>query len=163
MVDFFLLVFIAGAGDELQGIKKGVIEIADALLINKADGENETRANRTKTEFSIALHYLKPATKGWKTDAYTASAITGKGIRELWELILQFERVTKESGVFEERRKEQALDWTFSLIEEALREQFYQNQSVKTMLPKLRDDIKNGILLPTAAAEKLLRLFRDSD
>lgn len=163
MVDFFLLVFIAGAGDELQGIKKGVIEIADALLINKADGENETRANRTKTEFSIALHYLKPATKGWKTDAYTASAIKGKGIRELWELILQFERVTKESGVFEERRKEQALDWTFSLIEEALREQFYQNQSVKTMLPKLRDDIKNGILLPTAAAEKLLRLFRDSD
>lgn len=162
MVDFFLLVFISGAGDELQGIKKGVIELADALLINKADGENEMRANRARAEFSMALHYLKPATKGWKTDAYTASALTGKGVEELWQLIKKFEKITKDSGIFYERRKEQSLDWTFSLIEEALKEQFYRNKDIKELLPALKENVKKGEMLPTAAAEMLLQIFGNS-
>jgi len=159
MVDFFLLVLIAGAGDELQGIKKGVIELADALLINKADGDNETKAKIARSEYRNALHYLHPATKGWKTDAYTISAVTGKGVTEIWDTIKKFEDMTIKSGIFEERRKAQLLEWTFSMIEDSLKESFYNRQNVKDIIPKIKTEILNGNKLPTAAAEELLKLF----
>lgn len=105
MVDFFLLVLIAGAGDELQGIKKGVIELADAILINKADGDNLKKANLARAEYTNALHYLKPATEGWETKAHTASALTGTGIEEIWEVVKKHENITLGNGVFDDRRK----------------------------------------------------------
>ncbi len=159
MVDFFLLVLIAGAGDELQGIKKGVIELADALLINKADGDNIHKAKIAASEYKNALHYLQPATKGWKTGAYTVSALTGDGIKELWNVITSFENQTKESGVFEERRKKQLLEWTFSMIEESLKDKFYSHKNIKEIIPIVKEEILIGQKLPTYAAEQLLKLF----
>ena len=159
MVDFFLLVMIAGAGDELQGIKKGVVEICDALFVNKADGENEQKANRSRSEYANALHYLKPVTEGWRTNAFTCSAITGKGIDELWKVVNKFEEVTKASGVFENRRKNQKIEWVFRMIEDDLKDRFYNHPQIQKNLPEIKNEILNGRILPTAAAEKLLKIF----
>ena len=159
MVDFFLLVMIAGAGDELQGIKKGVMELADAILINKADGDNKAKANLAKAEFSMALKYLLPSTEGWTSDVYTSSAVTGEGIKEIWDVITEFEEVTKENGFFEKSRKEQNLEWTFAIINEYLKESFYQNYKIQKEIPKIKTQILEGKVLPTAAAEKLLKLL----
>ncbi|HLP46954.1 MAG TPA: methylmalonyl Co-A mutase-associated GTPase MeaB, partial [Candidatus Kapabacteria bacterium] len=125
MVDFFLLVMIAGAGDELQGIKKGVIELADALVVNKADGPNKCRAELTRQEYAMALKYLAPATKGWVTNAFTCSALTGEGVAETWDVIQLFAEQTRASGIFTERRKNQALEWVYSMIENYLKDNFY--------------------------------------
>ena len=162
MVDFFLLVMIAGAGDELQGIKKGVIELADALLINKADGDNIKRAKMAKAEYSMALHYLQPATKGWTTKAYTCSSITSDGITEIWKVVKEFEKLTKDSCVFDERRKEQSMQWIFSMIEESLKDKFYNDENVKKELPSVKEMILNGTLVPTSAAERLLEIFHST-
>lgn len=159
MVDFFLLVMIAGAGDELQGIKKGVIEICDALVVNKADGDNEQKANRARSEYANALHYLKPVTEGWVTNAFTCSALKNKGLDELWNVIKKFEEIIKSSGVFDNRRKNQKIEWVFRMIEDELKEQFYNNSRVKKELPAIKEEILKGKLLPTAAAEKLLKIF----
>ncbi|MCP5103436.1 MAG: methylmalonyl Co-A mutase-associated GTPase MeaB [bacterium] len=159
MVDFFLLVMIAGAGDELQGIKKGIIELADALVVNKADGPNKTRAELARKEYAMALKYLAPATKGWGTHAYTCSALTGAGVPEIWEKVKIFENRAKASGVFEQRRKNQALEWVYWMIEDHLKESFYHNPEIHDQLPRVKEDILNGTLLPTAAAEQLFKTF----
>ncbi|MCK4766454.1 MAG: methylmalonyl Co-A mutase-associated GTPase MeaB [Candidatus Aminicenantes bacterium] len=159
MVDFFLLLMIAGAGDELQAIKKGVIEIADALLINKADGANKAAALSAAAEYSRALKYLIPATKGWQTEAYTCSALEGRGIPEIWAVIEKFEQTTKESGMFAARRNKQAVEWVFTIIEDHLKESFYNDARVKEALPGIEEQILKNEILPTAAAEKLLRVF----
>ncbi|MCP5049359.1 MAG: methylmalonyl Co-A mutase-associated GTPase MeaB [bacterium] len=159
MVDFFLLVMIAGAGDQLQGIKKGVMELADALVVNKADGKNKTSAESARSEYAMGLHYLAPATKGWESNAFTCSALTGDGIREIWNVIKRFEAVTRESGIFEERRNHQSLAWVFSMIEDYLKESFYRNTEVQQELPALRERLLKGALLPTSAAERLLKIY----
>jgi len=162
MVDFFLLVMIAGAGDELQGIKKGVIEIADALLINKADGSNVKAANLARAEYERALHYLRPATQGWQTGAFTASAVTGDGIKEIWEVVEAFCRKTRESGAFGNRRRDQARQWLHSMLEERLRDTFYRNPSIKDMLPEIESSVMDGSLPVTKAAWRLLKCFEES-
>jgi LAO/AO transport system kinase len=159
MVDFFLLVMIAGAGDELQGIKRGVMELADALVVNKADGPNKTAALRAQKEYGAALKYLAPATKGWETKAYTCSALTGEGIPGIWAVIREFEAITKQTGVFEERRQRQAVDWVFSMIENYLKENFYRNPMVQKELPGIKERLLKGELLPTGAAENLLKVY----
>ncbi len=160
MVDFFLLVMIPGAGDELQGIKKGVIEIADALLVNKADGEMEQKAKMAKAEYSNALHYLMPASKGWVSKAHLCSAVLGTGIPEIWKMILKFKDITVANGGFEERRRQQAIEWTFSMIEEELKNEFYNNSAVKSNISGLKQDVLDSRILPTAAAERLLEIYR---
>ena len=160
MVDFFLLVMIAGAGDELQGIKKGVIELADALMINKADGPNKPRAELARQEYAVALKYLAPATKGWITPAITCSALTGEGVPDTWEIIKFFVKLTKESGIFAERRKNQALEWVYSMIENYLKDNFYNNLEVRTRLPEVKEAVLNETILPTTAAEQLLHAAR---
>jgi len=159
MVDFFLLVMIAGAGDELQGIKKGVIELADALLVNKADGDNEKKANVARSEYANALHYLQPATVGWETRAHTCSAVTQKGIPEIWEMIQKFKEITQSSGEFNKRRKNQSLEWVFTMIEDELKHNFYNNENVRAALPKFKNETLNEEILPTKAAEELLKIF----
>lgn len=160
MVDFFLLVLIAGAGDELQGIKRGVMELCDAIFINKADGDNEKRALIAQNDYNNALHYLQPATKGWQPKAYTGSALTGKGIEELWKLIQEFEKQTKANGIFQERRKNQIVEWVFKMVENKLIDDFYNEEKIKKELPRVKNEILNGQLTPTLAAEKLLNIFK---
>ena len=159
MVDIFLLIMIAGAGDELHGIKRGVIEIADALLINKADGENQKKAEIAKAEFAHALHYLKPATEGWETPVKTCSAITGKGIEDVWHMIEKYIELTKSSQIFDNRRKEQSVEWVHRLIEEELKKEFYNNDNIKAILPGIKDDLLNGNILTIDAVKKLLSAF----
>jgi len=160
MVDFFLLVLIAGGGDELQGIKRGIMELVDAIIINKADGDNEKRANISKADYNNALHYLQPATKGWTPQAYTSSALTGKGIPELWEVIKKFEATIKKSGFFDQRRKDQSIEWVFRMVEDSLRDEFYNNEKIQKAIKSIKDEINKDKITPTLAAEKLLMIFK---
>jgi LAO/AO transport system kinase len=160
MVDFFLLIMIAGGGDELQGIKKGVIELADALLINKADGDNKPRALLAKSDFSMALHYIQPATKGWHTEAHTCSALTGEGVLEFWETVEKFQELTKSSSVFYERRKNQALEWMNKMIEENILSDFRNNDNITKEFKSINKKVLNGEILPTEGAEHLLSLYK---
>jgi LAO/AO transport system kinase len=162
MVDFFLLLMITGAGDELQGIKKGIIELADALLINKADGENKQRAITARAEYNRALHYLPPATQGWTTRAYTCSALRGDGIPDIWGVVEKFREQTGESGVFTERRRKQTLDWLHSMVEEQLRMYFYNHPNIRSRLPEIEREVLDGELPATAAATELLAAVQES-
>ncbi len=159
MVDFFLLVLIAGAGDELQGIKKGVVEMADTIVINKADGENKARAEAARAEYNRALHYLAPITEGRHARAYTCSAVTGEGIDNLWEVITRFRELGMQTGSFETRRREQARDWLHAIIDEQLRIYFYRNPVVRGMLADVEEAVMDGDLPATAAARQLLALL----
>ncbi len=160
LVDFFLLLQIAGAGDELQGIKRGVVEIADALLVNKADGDNKPAAETARDEYERALHYLRPATEGWQTRAFCVSAHTGEGIPELWRVIERFCAEGRASGVFERRRREQERDWMHALVREQLDEMFRGNQAVNALLPELERQVIEGELPATTAAQRLIAAFR---
>jgi LAO/AO transport system kinase len=159
MVDFFLLLMLTGAGDELQGIKKGIMELADAVVINKADGENKIRAQAARQEYERALHYLSPATEGWQTQALTCSALTGEHIADVWGVVEQFHEQTNASGVFTARRRAQARDWVYAMVEEHLRTWFYQHPHVKQTLPQVEQAVVDGTLPPTVAVQTLLRAF----
>lgn len=159
MVDFFMLLLIPGSGDELQGIKKGVVELADMLVVNKADGNYIEKANVTRHQYALALSMLQPATDGWKTIAVTASALTGKGIPEIWTEINRFVDITKRLSVFDKRRKEQTLQWVYSIIEEELKKRFYENPEISRILPEIEKSVLDGILTPTNAVSQLLDLF----
>ncbi|GHS92898.1 ATPase/protein kinase [Synergistales bacterium] len=159
MVDFFLLVVITGAGDDLQGMKKGVMELADAILVNKADGNNELKAETTKVEYDRMLHYLRQATEGWTTRAYTCSSVTGKGVDEIWDTIEQFMGVVKGSGVFGERRKQQVLSWVYTMVEDQLRQKFYRHPCVARIKERVERQVVSGELSATGAATELLRAY----
>lgn len=156
MVDFFLLVLIPGAGDELQGIKKGVVELADAIAINKADGDNKIRAEAARAEYNRALHYLTPATEGWHPRAFTCSAHTGEGIDNLWNVVTRFWERAAETGAFEGRRREQSREWLHALIDEQIRAYFYGHPSVRDTLAGIEAAVMDGTLPATAAARQLL-------
>jgi LAO/AO transport system kinase len=159
MVDFMLLLMLAGAGDELQGIKKGVIELADALLVNKADGENKIRAETARQEYARALHYLAPVTEGWTTPVSSCSALTGKGIAEIWATIEDFRRKTQGSGMFAKRRQEQRCDWFHAMIEERLQTLFYHHSLVGEQLPQVEQAMLDERLPVATAVEKLFGVF----
>lgn len=151
MVDFFLLLMIAGAGDELQGMKKGVIEIADLLAVNKADGDNMRRTKLACTEYSRVLHFLQPATPGWRTRCTTCSSQIPETLAALWETVEKFSAATRESGAFAERRKHQSIEWMHAMIGEELRHQFFRNQGVKSLLPALEREVA-GQMVPVVTA-----------
>lgn len=159
MVDFFALVLIAGAGDELQGIKKGVIELADGILVNKADGENVQRARLAKAEYNRVLHFLQPATEGWKTKAQMVSAHTGDGLDDFWQRVQSFREETGNSGVFQRRRREQNLDWMHAMLNEALRRRFLADAKVQAHLKELSGKVAGGEMPPVRAVEALIREF----
>ncbi|HVU32392.1 MAG TPA: methylmalonyl Co-A mutase-associated GTPase MeaB [Opitutaceae bacterium] len=158
MVDFFLVLMIAGAGDEMQGIKKGVIELADAIVINKADGENRPRALAAQAEMTRVLHYLHPATAGWETPALTASALTAEGIADVWTTTLRFFQHVDGHGVLRARRRAQAVEWMHSLVAEGLRTRFYSTPAVAEKLPVLERDVAEGRVPALAAAKEILTL-----
>ncbi len=157
MVDFFLLVMIAGAGDELQGIKKGIIEISDALIFNKADGDNKKKTEIAKSEFATTIHYLQPFTKNWEVRVLSASAINGTGIPEIWEMISKFVSITKGNKSFYDIRNKQSLEWMHSLIKESLINDFYNNHKVKKELKTIEEKLISGKLIATIAAEIILK------
>lgn len=159
MVDFFMLVVLTGAGDELQGMKKGIMELADSIFVNKADGDNKVFAEKTKHEYNRILHFLQPATKGWETKAYTCSALYHEGIENVWNVIKKFEETTKETGVFEDRRRWQQKQWMYSMINDQLRMNFFHNDRVKDLLPKYENEIIAGSRTVASAVEILFREF----
>ena len=159
MVDLFLLLLITGAGDELQALKKGIVEIADALIITKADGENRTRAIAARADYLRALRYLAPVTNDWKPQVLTCSALSGEGMPEILALIKQFVEKMRANGQFDERRKKQALSWLHTLISEALKRRFYGNEAVKAQLQQTEQAVLNQQLSPGIAAEQLLALL----
>jgi LAO/AO transport system kinase len=158
MVDFFLVLMLAGAGDELQGIKKGVLELADAIAINKADGNNIENAEKAKMEYEKALSLLKPASATWSPPVLTCSALTMGGIKDIWQTILDHRNKLESSGELTDKRRKQALDWMWALVEEGLRDRFYRNPDVCKSLPQVVKAVENGKTVPTIAAHKLLYL-----
>jgi LAO/AO transport system kinase len=165
MVDFFLVLMIAGAGDELQGIKKGVLEVADALAVNKADGDNVQRAEMARREYEAALHLLTPGSPTWSPPVLTCSALEMTGVDRVWETVLDHRRKMTASGELADRRREQALDWMMYLVKEGLEHWFYQSPSVRKRLPQLREAVAQGQTSPTVAADRLLEFLdaRDGD
>jgi LAO/AO transport system kinase len=156
MVDFFLLLMIAGAGDELQGIKRGIIELADAIAINKADGENLTRAQLARSEFAGALRLLRPATEGWLPGVVTCSALRNEGIAEIWETVLRHREVL--GGRLEEKRRQQALYWMRQAVEHLLVDRFYRAPGVAQAWEEHRQAVLEGRVSPFTAAERLVNL-----
>jgi len=158
MVDFFLLLMLAGAGDELQGIKRGVLELADAIAINKADGDNLEKAKAAQKEYEKALSLLTPESPIWKPQVFTCSALTMDGIHEIWKAILNHRKKLEASGELGEKRRKQDLDWMWALVEEGLRDRFYKNVDVSEALPEIIKAVESGKTAPTAAAHRLLGL-----
>ena len=159
MVDFFMLVVLTGAGDDLQGIKKGIMEVADAIVVNKADGDNLPKAIVTQGEYERMIEFIRPATEGWKTHAYRCSALTGEGLLELWAVMRKFEKVTKESGAFARRRKSQTVSWVNSMIDEHLHNLFFEDPMIKGRLPAVMEAAVNGVVSPSQAVTELIRAF----
>lgn len=159
MVDFFLLLMLAGAGDELQGIKRGIMEMADAIVINKADGDNIQKAELAAREYKNALHLFPPAPSGWIPKVITASSTEGKSIPEIWEMINDFQSNVRASGYFEQRRREQALQAFTDAVEDAIHKKFYNNDLVAKQLHSLQKDILSGKISPYTAAQELIGLY----
>lgn len=163
MVDYFLLVMLTGAGDELQGIKKGVMELADGIVVNKADGENKIKALASKAEFNRILHLLQPSTPGWISEAYTCSALTGEGIEEIINVINSFKQKMVESGYFYQNRQRQMLEWMYSMIHEHLKQSFFTHPIVNQSIPEIEGFVMSGTLSATMAAKHLLGIFENSE
>ncbi|MDD2423919.1 MAG: methylmalonyl Co-A mutase-associated GTPase MeaB, partial [Candidatus Cloacimonetes bacterium] len=155
MVDFFLLMQITGAGDELQGIKKGIMELADLIVVNKADGDNIQPAQAAAREYNNALHYIRHATQNWDTKAITCSSRTGDGIPQIWEIIKEFTQQTTDNGIFKQRRLAQTAQWFEELLSEAVLNSFYKSAKVTDRLPELKQRVKEG-KIPVAYAVSIL-------
>lgn len=160
MTDFFLLLMLAGAGDELQGIKKGIMEMADAVAINKADGANKISAELAVTEYQNALHLFPKADSDFITKVVTCSALEKSGIAELWELITEYQQMTIKNGYFKKNRQAQNLEWMHDYIRQTLEDQFYENTGLKKAILSSEKSVREGNELPVAAAERLLDIFR---
>jgi len=160
MVDCFLVLMLAGAGDEIQGIKKGLMELADVVAINKADGDNVQAAERARREYLSALHLLKPVSAAWSPPVLTCSAVTMQGIDTIWETVLEHRSRLSETGELQEKRRSQAVDWMWAVVEEGLREQFHAHVGVRELLPEVVAKVSRGELAPGAAARELLDACR---
>ena len=159
MVDMFLLLQISGAGDELQGIKRGIMEMADMIIINKADSGNEQRANLAKSHFVNALNLFPMPDSGWRPRVYTCSAIEGKGLSEIWNGVEDFLKFTKQNGYYTSHRHSQSKYWMFQSIDEALREGFYRNEAVAGEIPKYEELVLSDKMSSFVAAKELLALY----
>jgi LAO/AO transport system kinase len=161
MVDFFLLLKLAGAGDELQGIKRGILELADLIAINKADGDNLQAADLARVEFERALQILRPEDEdGWTPKVVTSSGQSGAGLDQIWEIITEHHELLSANGELEKRRKHQLLGWMWSLVNEGLRSAVREHPGVASTLTDLEQDVLEGRTTPTAAAGKILEAFK---
>lgn len=160
MVDFFLLLMLAGAGDELQGIKKGIMEMADLIVINKADGENLQKAKIAQNEYSNALHLFPPSENNWYAKVLTCSALENRGIPEVWQEILNYQTQMQENTFWQKNRKFQNLTWMHESIKQTLEDNFYQTELIKTQIPRMEALINEAKIPAFKAAQKLLDLYR---
>ena len=161
MVDFFLLLMLAGAGDDLQGMKRGIMEMADMIAITKADGANKLAAEGARVSYQNALHLFPVKLSGWRPTVITCSAVNNTGISELWDIIMDYVRVTKESGYFEEFRKQQAIIRMHNMIIECLNTSFYNNDKVKMIRPDLERQLSEGRITSYKAALSLLDKYNE--
>jgi len=160
MVDFFMLLQLANAGDELQGIKKGVMEIADAIVINKAEGDNRPRAELARQQYANALHMLRPKSANWPVPTLLCSALHGDGIAAAWEQVLAYREVMTASGEFEKKRRLQNTDWMWTLLINDLKDLFLRDPKVAAMLGAVQTAVAQGTTTPSAAARRLLDVFK---
>ncbi len=159
MVDFFLLLMLSGAGDELQGIKKGIMEMADAIAINKADGDNIRKSEIAKREYQNALHMFPPSENGWYPQVLTCSALNGAGIPEIWKLIENFQTEMKRKGYFQSNRQQQNVSWMKETISYNLQADFYNNEKIRKLLDFKLQQVESEKLPAITAAKELLDLF----
>jgi len=159
MVDFFLLLMLSGAGDELQGIKRGIMEMADMLVITKADGSNIETARHAAAEYSSALHMFPASDSGWKPIVLICSAQYNTGMEQIWEQILEYKKYTTSNGFFESQRKKQALYWMHETIRENLITNFYGNSKIRKRLDKLNDNVLNNRMSSFIAAQQILEFY----
>ncbi|WP_096153501.1 methylmalonyl Co-A mutase-associated GTPase MeaB [Bacillus sp. FJAT-45066] len=160
MVDFFLLLVLTGAGDELQGMKKGIMELVDTIVVNKADGENVKKAKKTAEEYNQILHFLQPATPSWTPSALTCSSLYYEGMSDVWSQIQTFQQEMKQSGFFEQRRNEQKEKWLDASLKMHIERLFFQQAIVKNNLPLYREKIKKDELSVSKAVQELIELYQ---
>ncbi|HWN48972.1 MAG TPA: methylmalonyl Co-A mutase-associated GTPase MeaB [Xanthobacteraceae bacterium] len=156
MTDFFLALMLPGAGDELQGLKKGLVELADMIAINKADGDNLARAKAAAAEYGAALHILTPRLAEWQPPVVTYSALTGAGVAQLWDHILDHRRRLTATGAFAARRREQQVKWMWALLEDRLRRRLASDPKLKAKLPQLERAVADGTLSPALAVDDII-------
>src|SRR6266436_2206884 len=156
MTDLFLALMLPGAGDELQGLKKGLVELADMIAINKADGDNLARAKAAAAEYRAALHILTPRVAEWNPPVITYSAVTGAGVAQLWENVLDHHRRLSATGAFAARRRGQQVKWMWALLEERLRSRLATDPKLKARLPQLERAVAEGTLSPALAVEDIV-------
>ena len=159
MVDFFLALMLPGAGDELQGIKKGILEIADMIAVNKADGEMKNAANRAVMEYQHALDILNPKSANWKPRSLSCSAYTGDGLVAIWETICDYKRLLKDAGEWQEKRKSQQVEWMWAIIKERILSKIETNEKVQSLVPQLELQVAESKLTPALAALEILTVI----
>lgn len=159
MTDFFLLLMLAGAGDELQGIKRGIMEMADAILITKADGKNIKPANMARSQYSSALHLFPPTDYGWTPKVETVSAIENRGMEKTWEIIKDFEETIKSNNYFHQKRDDQQIYWMNETIKEKVLDNFYRTEGMAELIDQMKMLIKNSEITSYQAAERLMEFY----
>ncbi len=160
MTDFFLLLMLAGAGDELQGIKKGIMEMADLLVIHKADGDNVRQSELARRQYSNALHLFPAAESGWTPVVTTASSHENRGIDEIWKIMSEYRTLVQENSYFEKNRRQQQIQWMYDNVHEELKRLFYADPEVKRNLKLLEEQIVKSKISPVKAAEKIISEFK---
>jgi LAO/AO transport system kinase len=160
MTDFFLALMLPGAGDELQGIKKGLVELADMIAINKADGDNIKRANIAAADYRGALHILSPRSKHWQPPVVTYSALTGAGIAELWQKVLDHRAAMTASGEFASRRRDQQVKWMWSMLESRMMARLRSDAAIRAKVRKIESEVAEGHIAPALAAETIAEMLQ---
>lgn len=160
MTDMFLLLLLPGGGDELQGIKRGIMELADLILVNKADGDQQAAANRTVADYRMAVHFLHPRSRHWQVQVQPLSALKGQGVNEVWETVESYRKALSEADEIDARRVAQARAWMWSETADSLLTELKESDSVKALVHTLEQDVTNGKLPATVAAKKLIDAFR---
>ena len=163
MVDFFLVLMLPGAGDELQGIKKGVLELADMIAVNKADGDNAARAREAVRDYSAALRLTRPASPDWAPPVMTCSGLTREGLSELWERVEDHRSALTASGAWDEQRRVQQLSWMWSTVEDRLMAAMRADPAVHEVLAEAERSVLDGETTPAAAAEYLIQIHLDQN
>jgi LAO/AO transport system kinase len=160
MTDLFLALMLPGAGDELQGIKKGLVELADMVAVNKADGDNVKRANLAAAEYRGALHILSPRSEHWHPPVVTYSALTGAGVAELWQKVLDHRAAMQASGEFAARRRQQQVRWMWSMLEQRMMARLRADPAVRAKVRKTEAEVADGRISPAVAAEQIAEMLR---
>ena len=162
MTDFFLLLMLAGAGDELQGIKKGIMEMADMVVINKADGDNIKKSEMARLQYQNALHIFPQSNSGWSPVVTKASSTHNKGIDIVWEEVMKYKTLVVKNGYFETNRNNQKIQWMYNNINDALKQLFYGSNAIKNKLSSLENDIISSEISPVKAAEDIMEVFKNA-